>query len=57
MTVWVSHGGEPGLVLELMIRDGVDAAERERLRSALLAYCRQDTLAMVSVLERLKGAL
>ena len=51
----VSHGGEAGLVWERMIRDGVAAAERERLRSALLAYCRQDTFAMVSVLERLRA--
>ena len=53
----VSHGGEAGLVWERMIRDGVAAAERERLRSALLAYCRQDTLAMVSVLERLRALI
>ena len=51
----VAHGGDAGLVWERMIRGGVDAAERKRLRSALLAYCRQDSFAMVSVLERLKA--
>jgi hypothetical protein len=31
----------------------VDAGEQERIRAALLAYCRLDTLAMVRVLEKL----
>jgi hypothetical protein len=34
-----------------MIRDQVDAAERNRLRAALLAFCKQDTLAMVRLLK------
>ena len=33
----------------------LDRAERIRLRAALLAYCHQDTLGMVRVLERLKA--
>jgi hypothetical protein len=37
-----------------MIRSGVDASERQRLKSALLAYCGQDTLAMVKILDRLR---
>ena len=33
-----------------------DEAERERLRKALLEYCRQDTLALVKILERLEAS-
>jgi hypothetical protein len=34
-----------------MIRGQVDASERKRLREALLAYCKQDTLAMVRLVD------
>jgi hypothetical protein len=51
----VSEGSEAGLVWEKMIRGQVDASERKRLREALLAYCKQDTLAMVRLLEVLAG--
>ena len=51
----VAHGGEAGLAWEQMIRGELDPAERQRLKSALLAYCRQDTLAMVKILERLRA--
>jgi predicted RecB family nuclease len=47
----VSEGSEAGLAWEKMIRGQVDAAERNRLREALLAYCKQDTLAMVRLRE------
>ncbi|MGA3024810.1 MAG: DUF2779 domain-containing protein [Bryobacteraceae bacterium] len=50
----VADGGQAGLAWDRMIRGGVDSAERQRLRSALLAYCCQDTLAMVKILDRLK---
>jgi len=49
----VTHGAQAGLAWEQMVRGGVDAVARRRLRDALLAYCRQDTLAMVRILERL----
>jgi predicted RecB family nuclease len=49
----VADGGQAGLTWERMLHGGVDAAERARLKAALLAYCRQDTLAMVKILERL----
>ena len=49
----VAHGAQAGLAWEQMVRGGVDAVARRRLRDALLAYCRQDTLAMVRILERL----
>jgi predicted RecB family nuclease len=50
----VAHGGQAGIAWERTIRDGVDAAEKERLRAALLAYCGLDTLATVKVLEHLR---
>ena len=49
----VTNGGEAGLVWDRMIRGGVDAQERQRLKSALRAYCRQDSFALVKVLDRL----
>ena len=52
----VSEGSEAGMAWERMIRGQVDASERERLREALLAYCKQDTLAMVRLLEVLAAA-
>jgi hypothetical protein len=51
----VAHGGQAGLAWEQMIRGEIDPAERQRLRVALLDYCRQDTLAMVKILERLRA--
>jgi hypothetical protein len=50
----VAHGDEAGLTWDRMIRSGVDASEWQRLKSALLAYCGQDTLAMVKILDRLR---
>ena len=52
----VSEGREAGLAWEKMICDQVDATERNRLRAALLAYCKQDTLAMVRLREVLAAA-
>jgi len=51
----VADGGEAGLAWERMVWGCVNAAERQRLKSALLAYCRQDSLAMVKVLDRLSA--
>ncbi|MGD1095880.1 MAG: DUF2779 domain-containing protein [Bryobacteraceae bacterium] len=51
----VSEGGQAGLAWDEMIRGELDPTERQRLKDALLAYCRQDTLAMVRILERLRG--
>ena len=52
----VSDGGQAGLAWDQMIRGQVDQTERQRLKAALLAYCRQDTLAMVKILEWLREA-
>jgi hypothetical protein len=50
----VAEGGQAGLAWDQMLRGECDPAERKRLRLALLAYCQQDTLAMVRILERLR---
>jgi predicted RecB family nuclease len=50
----VAEGNEAGLAWERMISGDLDVAEQQRLKAALLAYCRQDTLAMVRILERLR---
>ena len=50
----IAHGGEARLAWDRMIRGGVDPVERRRLKTALLEYCRQDTLPMLRILERLK---
>jgi hypothetical protein len=47
----VSEGNEAGLAWEKMVRAATGSEERKRLRNALLAYCKQDTLAMVRLLE------
>jgi len=52
----VADGTDAGLAWESLIRGGLDQAQRERIRQALLAYCGQDTLAMVRLLERLATA-
>ena len=50
----VANGQDAGLAWESLIRGWLNQAERERIRQALLAYCGQDTLALVSLLERLR---
>jgi CRISPR/Cas system-associated exonuclease Cas4 (RecB family) len=52
----VAEGDEAGLAWEKMVHAEVGSEERKRLRDALLAYCKQDTLAMVRLLEVLPGA-
>ena len=52
----VSEGSEAGLAWEKMIRADAESEERKRLKDALLAYCKQDTLAMVRLLEVLRAA-
>jgi Domain of unknown function(DUF2779) len=52
----VSEGSEAGLAWDTMVRGEVDEGEKKQLREALLAYCKQDTLAMVRLLEMLQSA-
>ena len=52
----VADGTDAGLAWESLIRGGLDQAERDRIRKALLEYCGQDTLAMVRLLINLRLA-
>ena len=50
----VANGQAAGLAWEAMIKGNCSDAEREGKRKALLAYCGQDTLALVRLLEALR---
>jgi hypothetical protein len=50
----VANGQDAGLAWESLIRGSLHFGERERVEKALLAYCGQDTLAMVRLLEKLR---
>ena len=52
----VANGQDAGLAWESLIRGGLDQVERNRIKTALLDYCGQDTLALVRLLERLRFA-
>jgi predicted RecB family nuclease len=52
----VANGQDAGIAWESLVRGRLDGSERDRIRSALLEYCGQDTLAMVRLLERLRRA-
>jgi len=52
----VAEGNEAGLAWEKMVHVEAGSKERRRLRDALLAYCKQDTQAMVRLLEVLGKA-
>src|SRR5450759_5002903 len=43
----VADGTDAGLAWESLVRDSLDKVGRERIEKALLAYCGQDTLAIV----------
>jgi CRISPR/Cas system-associated exonuclease Cas4 (RecB family) len=51
----VAEGNEAGLAWEKMIHAEAGSEERKKLRDALVAYCKQDTLAMLRLLEVLYG--
>ena len=51
----VADGSDAGIAWDMMIRGGLDAESRDRLKSALMKYCGEDTWAMVMVLERLRS--
>lgn len=46
----VGNGEEAGLAWERMLRRDTPTYESARLKQALLAYCRQDTWALVALL-------
>jgi hypothetical protein len=47
----VGNGEEAGIAWERMLSADTSVAEKARLRRALLAYCRQDTWALVALLD------
>jgi hypothetical protein len=47
----VADGQAAGLAWEALVHGGLDCNERDRIRKALLEYCGQDTLGMVSLLD------
>jgi predicted RecB family nuclease len=49
----VANGQHAGIAWESLVRGTADPAERDRIEKALRAYCGQDTLALVRLLERL----
>ena len=52
----VADGQQAGLAWESLVRGNLDQVEREKTRKALLDYCGQDTLALVTLLEKLRLA-
>jgi predicted RecB family nuclease len=50
----VANGQDAGIAWESIVRGGLSSDERERIKKALLDYCGQDTLAMVSLLDGLR---
>lgn len=52
----VANGKAAGLAWESMIRGNASEAERQAKRNAVLAYCGQDTLALVKLLGALQAA-
>ena len=52
----VAEGNLAGLTWEKMVRAEAGSDERRKYRDDLLAYCKQDTLAMVRLLEVLRAA-
>ena len=52
----VAEGSEAGLTWGKMVRAEAGSNERRNLRNVLLAYCKQDTLVIVRLLEVLRAA-
>jgi hypothetical protein len=53
----VANGEETGIAWQQMISRSPEDPERQRLRSALLEYCGQDTLALVKLAGNLRDRL
>ena len=54
----IADGIAAGLAYDAMVRGGLSRAELEKLRKALLEYCKQDTMAMVELVQALgKGTI
>ena len=53
--VEIANGQDAGLAWESLVRGSLNCDERKRIEKALRAYCGQDTLAMVRLLEVLRA--
>lgn len=53
----VSNGQDAGLAWESLTRSSLNVVERDKIRKALLAYCGQDTMALVRLLEKARSPL
>lgn len=51
----VAHGGMAQEAFNRLLSPGLDVAERQRLRAALVEYCGRDTLAMVELARFFEG--
>jgi len=49
----VANGQDAGVAWESLIRGGLDQAERDHVKKSLLDYCGQDTLALLTLVEKL----
>jgi hypothetical protein len=52
----VANGQDAGLAWESLLRGNLGQPERDRVEKALRAYCGQDTLALVKLVERFQVA-
>jgi len=52
----IADGQDARLAWEALMRGTVDVAARVRIRQALLNYCGKDTLALVRLLDKVKGS-
>jgi predicted RecB family nuclease len=50
----VADGQAAGVAWESLVRGNLDSGEREKIKKALLAYCEQDTLALLRLVEVLR---
>jgi hypothetical protein len=53
----VANGQDAGIAWESLVRGSLNCDERKRIEKALRAYCGQDTLAMVRLLEQLRSSV
>jgi len=52
----VANGQAAGLAWESLVSGRLDQTETDTIRKALLGYCRQDTLALVRLLDTLRAS-
>jgi len=52
----VANGQNAGLAWESLVRGGLDCQQCDSIRKGLLQYCRQDTLALVAIVVKLRSA-